>query len=281
MPLQVPEQPIKTLVPVWLVESDHPALARMARRPVLIAVDELDLTMRGQVVDMSTNHVLLRPEGQFYLCKSVYVEISFRFESTRYTLAGSAQPSAADQSFRMDFDTVARKTVASLNTHLQAAGLMDPDKPGSAMSSVVASAVHEPEEEEEAAPAEQPTRGVRHEDPPDGVERRSYRRYEVETYVRLTLVQEARRMECTMIDLSQSGCRLYFEHPHGLERGLHVEVQFIGDGLPLRLAAIVQACHNPQVVGLRFINVGARMQERIEWLISEIAAGRAIAALGH
>jgi hypothetical protein len=282
MALLVPQSMKQTLVPIWIVESDNPALARMTRRPVLIAIDELDLTMRGQAVDMTMTYAILRPESQFYLCKCVYIEVSFRFEATRYTLSGTAQRSLADQSFRIDFDSVARKTVAGLNERLQEAGLIEAGKPERTPSAPAP--VEEPAEAEAKPPAaeqpvaEQPAgRRVRHDGPPDGIERRVCPRFDVETYTRLTLVDEGRRVDCIMIDLSQSGCRLYFEQPHGLACGLHVEVQFIGDGLPLRLAAVVQVCHHAQVVGLRFINVGTRMQERIEWLIGEVAAGRAIA----
>jgi len=261
------------LIPVWLVGSDHPALAQMARRPVLIAVDELDLTMRGQVVDMSRTHAVLMPDSKFYLCKNVYIEISFRFEATRYTLAGSAVPGLSDHNFHMDFDTVSRKTIQGLDWKLQSAGLLNGTPPPEV----------EPEQEEAVAPANEVVekipdgRRIRHEDPPDGIERRAHPRYEVEAYVRLTLVDEGRRLDCTMIDISLGGCRLFFNAPHELKQGLHVEVQFIGDGLPLRLAAVVQVCEYPQVVGLRYINVGARMQERLEWLVGEVAVGRTIA----
>lgn len=279
MALETAQAAKQTLVPVWIVESDNPALARMTRRPVLIAIDELDMTMRGQVVDLKMTHAILRPDAQFYLCKSVYLEIAFRFETTRYTLSGTSQRSLADQTFRIDFDTVARKTVAGLGDRLKAGGLLEqagsePAQPAPASEEKPAAAQadeHSPETEVAVG------RRVRHEGPPNGLERRIHPRFDVETYVRLSLVEEGRRMECVMIDLSQTGCRLYFEHPHTLRRGLHVEVQFIGDGLPLRLAAVVQVCDYAQVVGLRFINVGTRMQERIEWLISEVSQGRAIA----
>jgi hypothetical protein len=275
MTFLVPQPPMKTLVPVWIVDSDNPALARMTRRPVLIAIDELELTMRGQVVDMAVGHAILRPESQFYLCKDVYVEISFRFMATRYTLSGIAQRSSADQCFRMDFDSVARKTIQGMGEQLKLGGLIDNSDPP---------ATPEPETPPPAEdkPAELPSgRQVYHDGPPDGVERRACPRYEVEAYVRLTLVEEARRVESFMIDLSLSGCRLYFKAPHGFTQGLQVEAQFIADGLPLRLAAVVQVCHFPQVVGLRFVNVGARMQERLEWLISEVSEGRAIAPEKH
>jgi hypothetical protein len=272
---------MKTLVPVWIIDSDNPALARMTRRPVLIAIDELELTMRGQVVGMTMAHALLRPDGQFYLCKSVYVEISFRFEATRYTLAGTAQPSEADQGFRIDFDTVARKTIAGMGERLKMAGLLDPIGSDPKLQSAAVDVA--PGDAEAVTKKPEPVdkssgRMVRHDGPPHGVERRAHPRYDVDVYVRLLLVEEARRLECTMIDLSMGGCRLYFEQPHGLAKGQHVETQFIGDGLPLRLAAVVQVCEKPKVVGLRFVSVGARMQERLEWLISEVAAGRAIAA---
>jgi hypothetical protein len=269
------ERPKKAgLVPFWLVTNANAALARMARRPVLVAIDELEMTMPGQVLDLSMTHATVQPAGVFYLCKSVYVECAFRYGEMLYSLSGTADPSTPDKSFRMEFDTVARKAMAELGVQLRDAGLIDSERAEKAKE---LTRPLEAERQERESWSFNP-RKVRHDGPPGGVERRAHSRYDVETEVRLTLVEEGRRVECTMIDLSMSGCRLYFSRAESLELGAQVEVQFIGDGLPLRLAAVVQVVMHLQSAGLRFVNVPERMKERLEDLIQEITAGRAIAA---
>lgn len=263
------------LVPIWIVNSNNAALAKMTKRPVVTVIDELELTLRGEVVDLTMSHAQVRPETQFYLCKSVYAEIAFRFEETQYTLSGEALPSAADQSFRIEFDTVARKTMHALGVRLSEAGLLE------AQSAAPQASEKTPKTAAPATKGEQHaarTPRARHDPPPDGVEQGRSQRFPIETAARLTLVNEGKRIDCTMIELGRCGCRLRFEAECALECGVHVEVQFVGDGLPLRLAAVVASRSHPHVTGLRFVNVGTRMQERLHGLLEEITRGQAIAA---
>lgn len=260
------------LVPLWIVNPGNAALAKMSKRPVMVAIDELGKSFLGHVQELSATHATVVPEGCFYLCKSVYVEIAFRFEQTQYSLTGQAKPSTAERSFRMEFDTVARKTMSTLGVRLGAAGLIESGKlPAS-----------EVEEESSSTKGKQgavlpgkAVRWVRHESPPEGIERRQHHRYEVDTATRLTLVDGETRIDCTMIELSLGGCRLFFSEPCTLACGTNVEVQFVGDGLPLRLAAVIQVRSHDQVAGLRFVNVVPRMRERLEGLTAEIALGHA------
>ena len=262
-----PATPI--LIPAWVVDRDNPALARMAPRPVLVAIDDVAITLRAQVVDLTMTHAVLRPTGRFYLYRNIYTEISFRFEMTRYTLAGEAESSERDRTIRLNFDAVARLTLANLGKRLLAVGLMRDacEEPAAGPG-----AEAEPGEAEPALlKSHNYGRLVRNLGPPKGVERRRHPRFQVEVGVRLTLVDRANRIECSMLDLSLGGCRLYFESPHVLPKGARIELQFIGDGLPFRLPAVVQAVHHVQALGVRFSNAPRRMQERLEWLVDELA----------
>lgn len=260
------------LVPLWIVNSGNAALSKMAQRPVMVAIDELGMCFRGEVQDLTTTHSLVVPEGCFYLCKSVYVEISFRFEDTRYTLTGEAMPSKTDQSFLMEFDTVARKLMNTLGARLGAAGLIEASKlPAEAEETAAEEEKSETNREKTKTPV-QKMRWVRHDPPPDGIERRLHQRYEVELATHLTLVEDGTRQECTMVELSVGGCRLLFPTACEIPCGTQVEVQFIGDGLPLRLAAVVQVRSHERLAGLRFVNMVPRMKERLEGFAQEISA---------
>jgi hypothetical protein len=249
------------LIPVWMLNKAHPAWARLAMRPVVIHIDELGLSMRGQVVELGKTHAVVQPDSFFYLCKCVYVEVCFQYERTIYTLAGRAAPSDTHQGIRFEFDMVARKTMQTLGMKLNQ-GVPLP----------LFSAPH-PVREEQTKPGESKKKAfrVRHELPPEGIERRKAHRYTTSTPTRITLVGADVVRDCVMLDLSLGGCKLSFENSCAVVAGTRVEVQFLEHGLPLRMAAVVQVCHDANVLGLRFINVSERMQERLQSLILELS----------
>jgi hypothetical protein len=272
-----PEQVEKKrkLVPLWIGATDNPVLARMARRPVLIAIDELGIILGGQARQMTAVHACVLPLSLLLLRKSVYVEIMFRYENTVYSLSGRSSSTFLDNSFWFEFDTVARKTMDLLGGRLLSAGLLD-NELESAHVAAMFPVLSEPREMEEKK-LEHPV--VRRRLWPKGRERRVHRRFDIEAAVRLTVVQKGHLLECEMVNLSLSGCRLRFAAACDLECGSFVEMQFIGNGLPLRLAAIIQVRIDAHTVGMRFVRTSARMLDRLEDLIAEIEEGRVIAGV--
>lgn len=261
--LQLPKKQI--LVPLWLKDTDNPALARMARRPILIAIDELGMVLPGVAQEMTVSRARVLPDSLLYLPKSLYVEIMFRFDKTIYTLSGTSSSSCRDNSFWLKFDTVARKTMSVLNGRLEACGLLEAGE-------------REPAREATAAPQSarmQASGSTRKRSGawPMACERRAHRRYGMEAEARLTVMQNGQLVDCEMVDLSLSGCRLHRVAGCELECGTQVEVQFIGNGFPLRLAAVVQVRIDKQTAGLRFVHVSERMRDRLGELIGEIAGG--------
>lgn len=268
------ERKARNLVPMWLLDTDNPALAKMARRPVGVDIDELGTSMGGELLELSLTHARVLPERTFYLCRSVYVEIRFRYRETVYTLSGQAHPSLPDHTFIFDFDSVARKLMGDLSKQLGALGILSPSRE---LPSAVAPAVPQAKERpSQCLTPREVARWPRHLPPPGGIERRACHRYDLDTEAHLTLVRDVRSVECLIVDLSHSGCRLYFEDELALEAGTLVEVQFTENGFPLRMAGLVQARANEFSAGLRFARNSQRMTERLDsllWEMAELASG--------
>lgn len=258
-------------LPKWSLNKTTGMYA--AERPVIIHVDALDASLRGQIVELGRNHAVVRPDSFFYLCKSQYAEISFSCEETVYTLAGQMNSSDVDQTLRIEFDMVARRAVQMLGQTMGGRWKSDPGhRP--LLTEIEADAALVPEENTPPAvlpEGKKATQKLRKGHPPEGVERRQSRRYKTSTPTRITLVGLGEVRDCLMLDLSLGGCKLSFDLACGIMAGSRVEVQFLEQGLPLRLAATVQVCADDDVLGLQFMNVSARMQERLQGLIKEIS----------
>jgi hypothetical protein len=54
-----------------------------------------------------------------------------------------------------------------------------------------------------------------------------------------------------------------------------VETEFKVDGLPFRLAGVVQSVHDRFTVGIRFLDMSARKRDQLVHLIEEIAETQA------
>jgi hypothetical protein len=49
-----------------------------------------------------------------------------------------------------------------------------------------------------------------------------------------------------------------------------VEVEFALDGMPFRLAGVVQAVHDRQTIGIRLLNLSERKREQLAMLMEEL-----------
>ncbi len=270
------ERKARNIVPMWLLDSENPALARMAKRPVGVDIDELGVSLTAELKELSLTHARVMPDSNFFLCRSVYVEIRFRYESTVYTLSGDAQPSLADNSFVFEFDSVARKTMDDLGRRLKALGVLDASRAQPSSASPCQQSPAEYKSGRKLSP-KVVARRMRHLPPPGGIERRVSHRYDLDCAAQVALVRDGKSMQAILVDMSRTGCRLYFETPCALEIGLQVEVQFTENGFPLRLGAIVQGSANAFSAGLRFMHNSPRMTERLDnllWEMAELSAAK-------
>ncbi len=103
-------------------------------------------------------------------------------------------------------------------------------------------------------------------------ERRTQSRYEVDTSAAIYLINVGSRLNGRIVDLSVGGCRIRtMEHfPVGIYT--RVETEFRLEGLPFRLAGVIQAVHDRGRfnIGIRFLDMSERKREQLEQLICEI-----------
>jgi len=103
-------------------------------------------------------------------------------------------------------------------------------------------------------------------------ERRNQSRHEVDTAAVIQLININSKQTGRIIDLSAGGCRIRTDakFPVGIYR--RAETEFYLEGLPFRLAGVVQAIHNGNMVGIRFLDLSERKKQQLEQLIAEIEA---------
>jgi len=103
-------------------------------------------------------------------------------------------------------------------------------------------------------------------------DRRAQARQEVDTSAVIFLVKIASKINGRILDLSLGGCRIHTDESFPVGIYTRVETEFRLEGLPFRLAGVVQAIHDRQRqnVGIRFLDMSDRKREQLEQLIEEI-----------
>jgi hypothetical protein len=102
-------------------------------------------------------------------------------------------------------------------------------------------------------------------------ERRSHPRYSVDTRATVCFIHLGAQVSGRILDVSMGGCRIRTDErfPVGIYR--RVETEFKVDGLPFRLAGVVQALHDRFTVGIRFLDMSPRKCAQLAQLMEEIA----------
>jgi hypothetical protein len=101
-------------------------------------------------------------------------------------------------------------------------------------------------------------------------ERRAQARQEVDTSAVIYLVNVRSRLHGRIHDLSLGGCRIRTDERFPVGIYTRVETEFRIEGLPFRLGGVIQAVHERQQVGIRFLDLSDRKRAQVEQLIEEI-----------
>jgi len=101
-------------------------------------------------------------------------------------------------------------------------------------------------------------------------ERRAQSRHGVDTSAAIYLVNVGSRLAGRILDLSAGGCRIRTNERFPVGIYTRVETEFRLEGLPFRLGGVIQAIHDRQNVGIRFLDLSGRKREQVEQLIEEI-----------
>jgi hypothetical protein len=105
---------------------------------------------------------------------------------------------------------------------------------------------------------------------PSKCERREGAREAVDTSAIILLVKVASELTGRILDLSVGGCRIRTDKYFPVGIYTRVETEFRLEGLPFRLGGVIQAIHDRNTVGIRFLDVSSRKREQVEQLIEEI-----------
>jgi len=105
--------------------------------------------------------------------------------------------------------------------------------------------------------------------------RRRNLRQAVDTSALIFLVRTGSRLEGRILDLSLGGCRIRTDERFPVGIYTRVETEFRLKGLPFRLGGVVQAIHDRNNVGIRFIDLSDRKRQQVVELMGEIEEMRA------
>ncbi len=101
-------------------------------------------------------------------------------------------------------------------------------------------------------------------------DRRGQVRHEVDTFATILLVNVGSALRGQILDLSLSGCRIRTGERFPVGVYTRVEAEFRLEGLPFRLGGVIQPIHDPNRVGIRFLDQRDRKRQQIADLINEI-----------
>jgi c-di-GMP-binding flagellar brake protein YcgR len=106
-------------------------------------------------------------------------------------------------------------------------------------------------------------------------DRRAQTRHEVDTVATIFLVKVGSALRGRILDLSPSGCRIRTDERFPVGIYTRVETEFHLEGLPFRLGGVIQAIHNRNMVGIRFLDLSERKRQQVLDLIDEMEQMRA------
>jgi hypothetical protein len=73
-----------------------------------------------------------------------------------------------------------------------------------------------------------------------------------------------------IVDVSLGGCRIRSRERFPLRIYRRVEVEFVLDGLPFRLAGVVQSLHDRRTIGIWLLDLSDRKREQLAPLMEEL-----------
>lgn len=106
-------------------------------------------------------------------------------------------------------------------------------------------------------------------------ERRAHLRYGVYSDAIVHLINTGLDIHGRVLDLSMSGCRIRARERMTVGVYRKIEVEFRLEGQPFRLGGVLQAIHDHQTFGIRFIDMSERKREQLAQLIADIEEERA------
>ncbi len=223
--------------------------------------------LQARLVDLSQEGCRLRTSPPVAARSRLPVEVFFKVNGISFRFRGVLQWSDGHGLLGIRFVNVVPRRMVEL-----AQVICSMEENSEARAEAVNVLVAEQGTTEAPAP---PDAGALAARKPVGRERRQQNRLEVDTTATIYLVNVASILRGRILDLSLSGCRIRTDERFPVGIYTRVETEFRLEGLPFRLGGVIQAIHDRNTVGIRFLDVSQRKQEQVLELIAEIDEMRA------
>jgi c-di-GMP-binding flagellar brake protein YcgR len=109
--------------------------------------------------------------------------------------------------------------------------------------------------------------------PPKGRDRRAAHRCGVDTSAVIDLVNVGSKIPGHIVDLSVGGCRIKTADKFPVGIYTRIETEFQLHGLPFRFGGVIQAIHDRNTVGIRFLDMSQRKKDQVAELVAEMEEG--------
>lgn len=228
-------------------------------------------TLACRVVDISLSGCRMRTEARYAARSAERVEVAFKVRGFAFRFSGITQWSDEQHLVGIRFQDVPMRRREELIEALSEveAELAAKAAKEAAMAAETQRKAAEEAERAAAQPVVAPA-PVLAQAKPTSRERRVALRAELDTTAVIHLINIGSHLRGRIHDLSLSGCRVHTDERFPVGIYTRVEVEFYLDGLPFRLGGVVQAIHDRQTVGIRFVDMSARRREQVEQLMEEM-----------
>ncbi len=223
--------------------------------------------LQARLVDLSQDGCRLRTDEAVTASSGLPVEVFFKINGISFRFRGVLQWTDGHNLLGIRFvNVVPRRMVELANV------ICTMEETSEARAEAVNLLVAEKGSQKTSAPLEAVQQIQRK---PVGRERRQQSRHEVDTTATILLVNVGSTLRGRILDLSLTGCRIRTDEHFPVGIYTRVETEFRYQGLPFRLGGVIQAIHNRNTVGIRFLDLSQRKREQVLELISELDAVRA------
>ncbi len=271
----------KPLTSAWNGRERRKSKRQAANQPVRILLPGREITIHGQLLDLSEEGCCVDPLEPFLVWNELRVEIRFEAYQTQFRLAGVTRGNRGGKSFGIEFDSMTAERLEELKQLLPAnacpessikaqVAFVEPEQTAPIVSTEANTGDTQSQTKKRTSKVAKLTGLVRNEPPPGGKERRVHSRYIVEAQAVLLIVKSGEAMPGYILEMSESGCRVYLDGAFEKEVGTNVEVSFSVHGIPVRVAGVSQVVIDPHTVGIRFQELSGRKQKQLLELIAEI-----------
>jgi hypothetical protein len=222
---------------------------------------------QARLVDLSQEGCRLRTIEPVGARSRLPVEVFFKVNGISFRFRGVLQWTDGHHLLGIRFVNAVPQRMVDLANVICSMDEVPADETAAANLLVEEQRLPQPLEQSEATPT-LPRKSV-------GRERRQQNRLDVDTTATILLVNVGSNLKGRILDLSLSGCRIRTDEYFPVGIYTRVETEFRLEGLPFRLGGVVQAIHNRNTVGIRFLDMSQRKREQVLELIGEIEQMRA------